>query len=98
MHDKFIPYLVAQLHKVLGEAKIVMDSASAHIFAPVLAAFRTAGFSCAVIPGGLTSFIQAIDVFLAVLYRTCHHQLYMQMAEQKKRSGPRQRLVMLLWT
>ena len=85
MRDKFLPYLVAQLQKVPGEARIVMDSASAHISAPVLAAFRAAGLSCAVIPGGLTFFIQAVDVFLTFLYRTCHHQLYLQMAENKKK-------------
>ena len=51
----------------------------------VLAGFRTAGLSCAVIPGGLTSFIQVVDVFLAFLYRTCHHQLYLQMAENKRK-------------
>ena len=58
-----------------------MDSASAHISAPVLAAFRAAGLSCAVISGGLNSFIQAVDAFLAFLYRTW----YLQMAENKKK-------------
>ena len=37
--DKFIPCLVVQLRKGPCKARIVMDSASVHISAPVFAAF-----------------------------------------------------------
>ena len=35
----------------------------------------------AIIPGGLTSFIQSIDVVLAALYRDIHYALYIDMME-----------------
>ena len=58
-----------------------MDSASSHLTAPVLAAFRNAGLRYAIIPGGLTSFIQSIDVVLAAVHRDIHYALYMDMME-----------------
>ena len=61
----------------------VMDSASAHISPVVLATFRVAGVKYAIIPGGLISFIQAIDVALAALYRACHHQPDMEVIERR---------------
>ena len=84
MRDTFIPHLVAQLRRVPGQALIILDSASAHISKTVLAAFRAAGLKYAIIPGGLTMFIQAIDVALAALYRTEHHRLYMTFMENRK--------------
>ena len=53
-----------------------MDSASAHLSTLVLSAFRAVGLRYAIIPGGLTCFIQAIDVSFASHYRQCHHELY----------------------
>ena len=42
----------------------------------ILAALGVAGLWYAVIPGGLTMFVQSIDTALAALYRTAHHRLY----------------------
>ena len=47
----------------------------------VLNAFHRAGLRYAIIPGGLTIFIQAIDVAPVALYREEHDALYMQMVE-----------------
>lgn len=69
MKDHFIPNLQAQLQALGGKALVIMDSASAHISAPVLKAFHKGGCHCAVIPGGLTMFVQSIDVALASRYR-----------------------------
>ena len=81
MRDTFIPYSVKQLQKLAGEALVVLDSASAHIPPAVLNAFCRAGLRYAIIPGGLTMYIQAIDVALVALYREEHHALHMQMLE-----------------
>ena len=81
MRDAFNPYLVRQLQKLAGEALVVLDSASAHISPAVLNAFRQAGIWYAIILGGLTMYIQAIDVALVTLYREEHHALYMHMVE-----------------
>ena len=81
MRDTFIPYLLKQLQKMAGEALVALDSATAHITPAVLNTFRRAGLRYAIIPGGLTMFIQAIDVALMALCREEHHALYMQMVE-----------------
>ena len=59
-----------------AECIVILDSASAHISVAVLVALRVAGLRYAVIPGGLTMFVQSIDTALAALYRTAHHRLY----------------------
>ena len=81
MRDAFIPYLVKQLQKLDGGALVVLDSATAHISPAVLNAFCRAGLPYAIIPGGLTMFIQAIDVAQVAVYREEHHALYLQMVE-----------------
>ena len=86
MRDQYVPYLVDQLKKSNADALVVMNSASAHISPAVLAAFCVAGVKYAIIPGGLTSFIQAIDLALAALYRACHHQLYMEVIKKRGKS------------
>lgn len=79
MKDHFIPNLLRQLQVIGGKTLVVMDSASAHLSPSVLRAFRTGGCHCAVIPGGLTMFIQAIDISFAAKYRgrqdVSHHPM-----------------------
>ena len=92
MRDHFIPYLQAQLQNVGGECIIILDSASAHISQAVLQALRHCGLRYAVIPGGLTMFIQSIDTALAALYRSAHHRLYVShMEHQAKLTAAQQR-------
>ena len=69
MKEHFIPDLKSQLQTLGGKALIITDSASAHISPTVLKAFQLAGVHYAVIPGGLTMFVQSIDVSLASKYR-----------------------------
>jgi hypothetical protein len=70
MKDQFIPDLQAQLQALGGKTLVIMDSASAHLSNSVLKAFQRIGCHYAVIPGGLTMFVQSIDTALASKYRT----------------------------
>ena len=59
---------------------------SLHVFIfarSLLAALQAAGLKYAIIPGGLTMFIQAIDGALAALYKAEHHSFYMTSVENK---------------
>ena len=92
MRDHFIPYLQAQLQNVGGGCIIILDSASAHISQAVLQALRHCGLRYAVIPRGLTMFIQSIDAALAALYRSAHHRSYVShMEHQAKLTAAQQR-------
>ena len=87
MCDHYIPNLVHQLKQACTQALIIMDSASSHISPLVLAAFRAADLKYAIIPRGLTMFIQSIDVALALalasFYPEEHHKSYAQLIEDK---------------
>ena len=83
MRDAFIPYLVKQLQKLVGEALVVLDSASAHLSPIVLNAFRRAGTRYGIIPGGLSMYIQAIDVASVAMYREEHHALCRHMVAER---------------
>lgn len=85
MQAHFIPDLQAQLQALGGKILVVMDSASSHISKTVINSFHKAGCYCAVIPGGLTMFVQSIDVALASKYREEHHRLYCTFIEGRNK-------------
>ena len=60
-----------------------LASADAHVSQPVLHAMRRCGRKYAVIPGGLTMFIQSIHTALAALYCVAHHTSYVSHIEHE---------------
>ena len=80
-YDKFVPYLAVQLQKVPGDAISKMDSATACISASsrCFLMYKFGLCSCC----RRSNHLHSSNVFLALMYCECHHQLYMEFAEKK---------------
>ena len=55
---------------------IILDSATSHVSAPVLAAFHSQNMLTAVVPPGMTSWLQWVDTHFAANYRSQHLKAY----------------------
>ena len=73
----FIPFLRGALSSfVPAQVLVVFDSARGHISAVSLRALHAVGWKICVIPGGMTQFLQAVDVWYASQFRRRYHELY----------------------
>ena len=81
MCKRVVPHIAANLGGF--ERKLVIfDSARSHITEAVLDAFKARGMVPCVIPGGMTQFLQFVDVFWAARYR--HYRLISYTEDESK--------------
>ena len=95
--------VVPIIRKELDRRKIkvclsILDSAKSHTTATVISAFWANKMPAAVIPAGMTAFIQWVDVYFAAAYRRAHENLYRRWANNptRKTAAQKRRLLSVL--
>ena len=72
----------------IGKLHLIMDSCRSHTPKSVIEECYRLGLYTTIVPGGMTSYVQWVDVYFAAKYRSIHADIY-KPYERKKRRTPK---------